>query len=160
MYCACVNAKLLQSCLTLCDPMDSIAHQAPLFTGFSRQEYWAVLPCPPPGNSPTQGSNPHLLCLLLWQVFSLPLVPTWKPRFIVVTTINLSHLILCYFPISFFDVFFLWTPPPPPRGLLFYKLSLLFWMYIFIILAYMIITWIPILNTLWYYLTLLLTTVS
>ena len=25
-----------QSCLTLCDPMDCIAHQAPLFMGFSR----------------------------------------------------------------------------------------------------------------------------
>ena len=26
----------------------------------------------------TQGSNPHLLCLLLWQVGSLPLVPPWN----------------------------------------------------------------------------------
>ena len=30
-----------RSCLTLCDPMDCIAHQAPLFMGFSRQEYWS-----------------------------------------------------------------------------------------------------------------------
>ena len=29
--------------------------------GFSRQEYWSGLPCPPPGNFPTQGSNPGLL---------------------------------------------------------------------------------------------------
>ena len=28
--------------------MDYIAHQGPLFTGFSRQEYWSWLPCPPP----------------------------------------------------------------------------------------------------------------
>ena len=28
------------------------AHQAPLSTGFSRQEYWTWLPCPPPGNLP------------------------------------------------------------------------------------------------------------
>ena len=28
----------------------------------------------------TQGSNPHLLCLLHWQVDSLPLVPPRKPR--------------------------------------------------------------------------------
>ena len=37
-----VHAKSLQSCLTLCDPMDT-ALQAPLSTGFSRQEYWSGL---------------------------------------------------------------------------------------------------------------------
>ena len=31
---------------------------------FSRQEYWSRLPLPPPGHLLTQGSNPHLLCLL------------------------------------------------------------------------------------------------
>ena len=29
----------------------TVAHQAPLFMGFSRQEYWSGLPCPPPGAS-------------------------------------------------------------------------------------------------------------
>ena len=28
--------------------------------GFSRQEYWSGLPCPPPGDRPIQGSNPGL----------------------------------------------------------------------------------------------------
>ena len=37
--------KLLQSCVTLCNPM--VAQQAPLSMGFSRQEYWSGLPCPP-----------------------------------------------------------------------------------------------------------------
>ena len=37
-----------QSCLTLCDPMDS-RPPAPLFMGFPRQEYWSGLPFPPPG---------------------------------------------------------------------------------------------------------------
>ena len=32
------------------------------------------------GIFPTQGSNPHLLCLLHWQVCSLPLAPPGKPR--------------------------------------------------------------------------------
>ena len=44
--------------------------------GFSRQEYWSGLPCPPPGIFLTQGSNPSLLCLLCLlhrQVGSLPL---------------------------------------------------------------------------------------
>ena len=40
-------AKLLQSCLTLCDPVDG-SHQAPLSLGFSRQEHWSGLPFPSP----------------------------------------------------------------------------------------------------------------
>ena len=47
----CVCGKLLQSCLTLCDPMDC-SPQAPLSMGFSRREYWSGLPCPPPGHHP------------------------------------------------------------------------------------------------------------
>ena len=46
-----MHAKSLQSCLTLCDPMDC-SHQAPLPMGFSRQEHWSGLPCPPPGGLP------------------------------------------------------------------------------------------------------------
>ena len=33
----------------------AVAHQAPLPMGFSRQEYWSGLPCPPPGNLPNPG---------------------------------------------------------------------------------------------------------
>ena len=36
-----------QSCPPLCDPMDC-SPQAPLFMGFSRQEYWSGLPFPSP----------------------------------------------------------------------------------------------------------------
>ena len=32
----------------------TVAHQAPLSTGFSRQEYWSGLPRPPPGIFPTR----------------------------------------------------------------------------------------------------------
>ena len=59
-YCMC--AKSLQLCLTLCDPMD-VAWQAPLSTGFSRQEYWSGLPCPPPGDFPSPGIEPAPLAL-------------------------------------------------------------------------------------------------
>ena len=31
------------------------AHQAPLSKGFSRQEHWGGLPCPPPGDLPDAG---------------------------------------------------------------------------------------------------------
>ena len=33
----------------------TVAHQAPLSTGFSRQEYWSGLPCPLPGVFPDPG---------------------------------------------------------------------------------------------------------
>ena len=31
----------------------TVAHQTPLSMGFSKQEYWSGLPCPPPGDLPT-----------------------------------------------------------------------------------------------------------
>ena len=36
----------------------TIAHQAPLSMGFSRQEYWIELPFPPPGLLPDTGIEP------------------------------------------------------------------------------------------------------
>ena len=51
-----VHTQSLQLYPSLCDPMDC-SPQAPLSIGFSRQEYWSVLPCSPPGYLP----NPHLL---------------------------------------------------------------------------------------------------
>ena len=39
--------KLLQSCPTLCDPIDG-SPPAPLSLGFSRQEHWSGLPFPSP----------------------------------------------------------------------------------------------------------------
>ena len=37
------------SCVQLSATLCVIAHQAPVSKGFSRQEYWSGLPCPPPG---------------------------------------------------------------------------------------------------------------
>ena len=44
---AAAAAKSLQSCPTLCDPIDG-SHQAPPSLGFSRQEHWSGLPFPSP----------------------------------------------------------------------------------------------------------------
>ena len=52
-----------------------VACQVPLTMGFSRQEYWSGLPCPPPGDLPKPGIESVSLCLLHWQVGSLPLAP-------------------------------------------------------------------------------------
>ena len=45
-------AKSLQSCLTLYN------RQASLSMGFSSQEYWSGLQCPPPGHVPNPGIKP------------------------------------------------------------------------------------------------------
>ena len=37
----------------------TVARQAPLSMGFSRQEYWSGLPCPPPEDLPNPGIEPE-----------------------------------------------------------------------------------------------------
>ena len=39
----------------------TVACQAPLSVGFSRQEYWSGLPYPPPGDLPDPGIKPTSL---------------------------------------------------------------------------------------------------
>ena len=51
-------SSVTQSCLTLRDPMDYIAHQALLSMEFSRQEYWSGLLFPSPGDLPDTGIVP------------------------------------------------------------------------------------------------------
>ena len=46
----------------------TVGLQAPLSMGFLRQEQWSGLHALLQGTFLTQGSNPHLLCLLRWQV--------------------------------------------------------------------------------------------
>ena len=54
----------------------TVAHRLLCPWGFSRQEYWSGLPCPPPGDLP----EPCLLRLLPWQDASCPRAPAGKPR--------------------------------------------------------------------------------
>ena len=56
----CVHAKSFWSCPTLCDPW-TVAHQAPLFMGFSGQGYKSGLPCPLPGDIPNTEIKPASL---------------------------------------------------------------------------------------------------
>ena len=76
MYTVCLLSRSVVS-----DSVTSgtVAHQTPLSMGFPRQEYWGGLPFPSLGIIPTQGSNPCLLCLLHWQVDSLPLSHLGSP---------------------------------------------------------------------------------
>ena len=54
----------------------TVACQAPLYMGFSRQEYWSKLPFPSPGDHPNRGSEPRSPTL---QADSLPSEPPGKP---------------------------------------------------------------------------------
>ena len=47
--CVCVCVKSLSHVQLFVTPWTA-ARQAPLSMGFSRQEYWSGLPCPPPGD--------------------------------------------------------------------------------------------------------------
>ena len=47
----------------------TVAYQAPLPMGFSRQEYWSGLPFPSPGDLPDPGTEPEFAVL---QEDSLP----------------------------------------------------------------------------------------
>ena len=67
------------SCVWLFVTPWTVARQAPLSLGFSRQEYWSGLPCTSSGDLPNQGLNPRLLLLLHWQAGSLPLASPGKP---------------------------------------------------------------------------------
>ena len=51
------SAKSLQLCPIFVTLL-TIAHQAPLSRGFSRQEYLSGLPCPHPGDLPDPGIKP------------------------------------------------------------------------------------------------------
>ena len=44
-----------------CVTLWTVAHQVPLSMGFSRQEYWNGLLCPPPGVLPDLGIKPIYL---------------------------------------------------------------------------------------------------
>ena len=55
----------------------TLAHQAPLSMGFSREENWSGLSCPPPGDLPNPGIEPRSPTL---QANSLLSEPLGKPK--------------------------------------------------------------------------------
>ena len=63
------------NCDQLSATLWTVARQAPLSMGFSWQEYWSGLPCPPPGDLPHPGIKPRSPAL---QADSLPSEPPGK----------------------------------------------------------------------------------
>ena len=103
----------------------TVALQAPLSVGFSRQEHWSGLPCPPPGDLPDPGAeamylmslalaggffttsgtwealNACLLCLFLWFVTATQRQAKSLPSGLQQSVLNPSVLnpsasVLCY----------------------------------------------------------------
>ena len=67
------------SCPTLCKPMDCSTPNSSVHGIFhARTLEWVAMPSSR-GIFPIQVLNPHLLCLLHWQMDSLPIVPPGKP---------------------------------------------------------------------------------
>ena len=58
----------------------TVAHQAPLSMGFSMQEYWSGLPCPPPGDLPDTKIKPLSPESPALQADSLPLSHLGNPK--------------------------------------------------------------------------------
>ena len=79
---ACIHAQSLQSCLTLCGPMDC-SSQAPLSMKFSRQEYQSELPFLPPGDLPNPEIEPESTVSPVFQGDSLLTEPLGKLTFSV-----------------------------------------------------------------------------
>ena len=75
-----------KSCLTLGIPWTA-AHWAPLSMGFSRQECWSGLPCPPPGD--------RFRCPIPSSVFSVVLVPLRRINLSLISISQWRFTILC-----------------------------------------------------------------
>ena len=77
-----LRAKLLPSHVQLFVTLWTVAHQVALSMGFSKQEYWNGLPCPPQGDPPDPGPKP------------IPLMsPVLAGRFFT-TTVPLPYIFL------------------------------------------------------------------
>ena len=74
----CLHAQLL-SHVRLFVTLWTVAHQAPLPMGFSRQEYWSGLPCPLPGDLPNPQIKSEFPAAPALHVDSLPTEPPGKP---------------------------------------------------------------------------------
>ena len=73
----------------------TVAYQAPLFMGFSRQEYWSGLLCPPPGYLPDPGIKPASFMSpeLAGRFFTTS--TTWEAQLMLLSSVTQSCPTLC-----------------------------------------------------------------
>ena len=67
----------------------TVAHQAALSIGFSRQEYWSGLPCTPPGDLPDPGIKPQSLTFPALADRFFTTSPTWEARSFIIQLQNI-----------------------------------------------------------------------
>ena len=82
----CVLQCLVSHIRTLCNLMDCSLPGSSCPQGFSRQEYWSGLLCPPPGNLLNPGIKPRCSTL---QADSLPFEPPANPKNTAVGSLSL-----------------------------------------------------------------------
>ena len=75
-------AQLLQSCSTVCNPVDSRPSGFSV-NGILQQEYWSGLPCSPPGDLPNPGIEPLCITSLVLAGRFLTTNATWEASFCV-----------------------------------------------------------------------------
>ena len=98
---ACILSHV--SCVQLFATPWTVARQAPLSMGLSRQERWSGLPCPPPETLPRPGLN---LGLLHWQEVSSPLASRGKPMLMYVLLYFLLIFLSLYLELQFIFISF------------------------------------------------------
>ena len=96
---------------TLLWPLWTIAHQAPLSMGFSRQEYWSGLPFPPPRDLPRPGIKPVFPALA--GVFFIT-VPPGEPKHFI-SSVKLKILIAIMEIVYWKGLKNYWTVQPKKR---------------------------------------------
>ena len=72
----------------------TVAHQAPLSMGYSRQEYWSGLPFPSPGHLTDPGIKSWSPTL---QADSLPMEPPGKPDILYVLPPSFALMIIDFY---------------------------------------------------------------
>ena len=93
----CIHAKLLQFCLTFCDPVDCTLPGSSLHGILQARILEWVAMLSSKGVLPTQESNPFLSCLLYWQAGSLPLAPPGKPIYMFVCVCACVCVCVCVY---------------------------------------------------------------
>ena len=85
----------------------AVAHQASLSMGFSRQQYWSGLPCPPSWDLPNSGIEPTSLMspALAGEFFTTS--ATWEAHLLSYVTLNVdfAEIIGVYSHVSFTCVY-------------------------------------------------------
>ena len=84
-----LSAKLLQSCPTLCNPMDCSLPGSSVH-GILQEEYWSGLPCPSPGDFPEPGIKPMFLTSPALAGGFFTTSATWEPLYHLHHALNLK----------------------------------------------------------------------